>query len=324
MRTNLEALVTEESKSEFYHRANNDSSIDRKPFDANNQIIEQTWNLVYPYSMHSTERARSIFNWMNQNFTYDKSMIPEPYLSASETFSIRRGVCREFAFLYTTMARIAGFKAYHVGVFNKRGEMSHECSAIKLQGRLVLVDVAYHQFDIYHKDTKVFYDDEEAIARYMHFAPQTNTHVYYHNPFSDRKWLITQVILPWTLVTSLLLGSLYIAIHPEARRLKDDIPEYFENVVSDISQKLTFEKEVHAIEPQKIIPQVKEILNIEPKEVSDERNEALRIVRFNSMVSIIKVHYHNSFTAKKFKYPEDEFEVIQKFTAFLEDTNDLM
>src|SRR5260370_678785 len=76
--------------------------------------------------------------------------------------------CQEFSFLYVALARASGLRAYHVLVEEDcHGmELSHACAAVFIQGRSLLVDLAYSFFGAPHKRFKAL-DDVEAAAVYL-------------------------------------------------------------------------------------------------------------------------------------------------------------
>ena len=161
-----------EDEFSFRKRVNENSyrlNFHAEPFRVYSGMISKTYDLVSEYPVGNLNRALSIFNWMDSNFFYDKNT--KRYQIASKTFKTRRGMCLEFGVLYTTLARIAGIESNIVTVDqNYKGEsVDHACSSINLDGKIVLVDVAYHKFDVKHNKYKILSDEDTIFKFYFHY-----------------------------------------------------------------------------------------------------------------------------------------------------------
>ena len=66
----------------------------------------------------------------------------------------KKGICIESALLMTLMLKIAGLRSEIAIVYKDfTGErVKHACSAVWLNNRWVLLDVAYNMFDVKHKE----------------------------------------------------------------------------------------------------------------------------------------------------------------------------
>jgi len=109
--------------------------------------------------------AKNIYEWIERNVAYgSQKRNGVGYRSGQEVFKTREGVCGEMAYLYVTMARLAGLEARWVEVLvDYKGEnVYHACAAVKLNGKYILVDPAYQSFDIKHKKYRIL-SDKEAI-----------------------------------------------------------------------------------------------------------------------------------------------------------------
>ncbi len=137
--------------------------IDKKPYDANPAMVDFVWDIVG--SSCNDFRARRILDWFEDNFINVKDC---DYQSAGESFVSRRGLCVNSALLYTTMAKIAGIKA-NVALVTKRSNgrpMSHMCSAVYLDDKLVLVDPYFRVFDPVYGEFRIFNDKTARMAYY--------------------------------------------------------------------------------------------------------------------------------------------------------------
>ncbi|MBU0461171.1 MAG: transglutaminase-like domain-containing protein [Nanoarchaeota archaeon] len=110
-----------------------------------------------------TQRARSIFEWELSNVIYGSSRRNGVgYRNSVETWNDREGVCGEETFLYVALARASNLTAKFaiVDVDYKGDKVSHGCAAVYIAGRQILVDPAYHSFDINHQQISVISDAE--------------------------------------------------------------------------------------------------------------------------------------------------------------------
>ena len=143
-----------------YRISINDSSIDN-PFCLNSDIV-QTIKTVTVDISNEQDKSRKLFDWFEDNIAYGDSKRMTGYSNGIEVFLNEQGVCGEMSFLYVTMARTIGMKSNYVSVKKDyRGDdVHHACAGVNLGHRMLLVDPAYHTFDIKHKDFKVRTDLE--------------------------------------------------------------------------------------------------------------------------------------------------------------------
>ncbi|MBS3106970.1 transglutaminase domain-containing protein [Candidatus Woesearchaeota archaeon] len=127
---------------------NDDSVID--PFAISNELID----IIRRETRHCSTReakARRIFDWMQEHIDYRKRGF-RPYATSLETFRRGGGVCGEQAFLYVSMARSTGLRSGYVSVSRdyKHKKVHHGCASVDIERGRILVDPAYHTFDIKH------------------------------------------------------------------------------------------------------------------------------------------------------------------------------
>lgn len=112
-------------------------------------------------------KAKALFDWMQKNIKYGTTQRRGiGYRDSIETKVDHEGVCGEQAFLYVAMARIVGLTSNYVKVdvdFQGR-TVKHACASVLINNKLVLVDPAYHAFDIHHKKYKFMKDQDANIA----------------------------------------------------------------------------------------------------------------------------------------------------------------
>lgn len=100
------------------------------------------------------DKAKAIFAWMQAHIRYGQSRrVGVGYRDSIEVKTSGEGVCGEQAILYVSMARCVGLTVCYVSVrIDMRGNsVNHACAGVKIDDKLVLVDPAYHSFDIHHK-----------------------------------------------------------------------------------------------------------------------------------------------------------------------------
>lgn len=129
-------------------------------------LISQTASSIVKGASSSEAKARSIFNWMHGSVKYGetKRKSGAGYRTSSEVFSDREGVCGEMGILYVVMARSVGLKSnfVHVTKDNSGRNVSHACASVRINGKDILVDPAYHTFDIDHMKYEIL-PDREAV-----------------------------------------------------------------------------------------------------------------------------------------------------------------
>ncbi len=140
-----------------------------QPFQVNQQIVDAAQKIVAGKSFPE-EKARAIFDWFEKNIAYGKSARKhhkKGYRHSAEVFTDKEGVCGEMAVLYVAMARAVGLESNYVSVdVDYKGEnVCHACAAVKLVGKFILVDPAYHTFDILHRKFSIL-NDIQAIPHF--------------------------------------------------------------------------------------------------------------------------------------------------------------
>jgi len=135
-----------------------DNSIE-SPFMINSQLIRVIRSQTREFQSKES-KARTIYDWIEQNIEYGKIGRYRNYINSKEVLSYSRGICAEMAFLYIAMARSVGLKSNFVSVdidsFGKH--VSHACAAVETERGLVLVDPAYHMYDVKHKRYQIWND----------------------------------------------------------------------------------------------------------------------------------------------------------------------
>ncbi len=114
------------------------------------------------------DKAYSIYGWVEDNIDYGVLKQNNGYRNSKEVLELREGVCGEMAFLYITMTRSINLKSNYVSVnVDCLGErVRHACASVHINRRVILVDPAYHKFDIKHREYEIL-TDKEAILRYQ-------------------------------------------------------------------------------------------------------------------------------------------------------------
>lgn len=140
-------------------------------------LIASTTEKIIAGKTTAREKAEAVFDWFERNVKYDdkgkrpiKNNKKVGYRHSSETFKDRKGVCGEMAILYVVMARHAGLKTNYASVrkdcHNKL--VNHACASVKVGGRDIHADPAYHLFDAHHRKINIL-SDVEAIKHFKSF-----------------------------------------------------------------------------------------------------------------------------------------------------------
>ncbi len=176
-----------ESRQEFLERVEDTKwyhSLGRKPFDFTDDMVNTVYEITKSYDIGDRRKAVLIF-WdlherikqeltkaqcKNRDFIWNES--GNRTKSASETFEARKGMCDDVSFLYTTMAKIAGFNS-GVAFVTYGSYEDHMCSWIRDNDGLVLVDVAQRTYNAKHS-RYLLLDDDETITFF-------NTHCMNYN-----------------------------------------------------------------------------------------------------------------------------------------------
>lgn len=115
------------------------------------------------------QRANALYDWIHSNVSYGDSkrrFFQARYRTAKETLVGKEGVCGEMAYLYVASARAIGLKSNYVNVRRdfQNKTVHHACAAVYVP-QIKLVDIAYHQYDVTHKDYKIL-SDLEMLQRF--------------------------------------------------------------------------------------------------------------------------------------------------------------
>lgn len=137
------------------------------PFRITSVISEVSKKVVKGIDSNE-EKARAIFTWIDESIKYDfekcdrirKGEDSGKYRTSTDVFNDKSGVCGEMAVLNVVMLRSVGLKSSFVKVHkdHTRKEVEHACASVKLNGKDVLSDPAYHIFDIAHVKFEIVSD----------------------------------------------------------------------------------------------------------------------------------------------------------------------
>ncbi|MBS3152648.1 transglutaminase domain-containing protein [Candidatus Woesearchaeota archaeon] len=279
-----------ESKEQFYKRVYQDFdnlNLNKKPFDATQDIIENTWELVCSHPVGGIGRAHAIYGWMIQNFYYDNNI--SYYYSASETFYSKNGRCCDFSFLYTTMSRIAGVDSNFVWVDddNNGKKCNHGCSSIKIDNNLILVDVAYKEFDIRHRRFEI-YNDSKTIEHYnQHSFINNASNWSYKKNHRNRSSILSPAFLSGLTTLLIYLGTTFgSSVKYELSRYKDELSSF-----------INYEEESEI-----------------------ERNVQLEVEkRFQIMLGFLVKEFPNNILIRNAKYPDDYYLVSDTYTKYIDE-----
>ncbi|MCP9769429.1 transglutaminase domain-containing protein [Lacihabitans sp. LS3-19] len=96
------------------------------------------------------EITNRIYTWVHENITYDDVHTGDFYRTALESFRARRSICGEMSVLIMAMLKYFGIECHYlrVTVDNMGEECSHACVGIVNEGKLQMIDAAFHEFDL--------------------------------------------------------------------------------------------------------------------------------------------------------------------------------
>lgn len=86
----------------------------------------------------SLEKAKALFDWMQDYFVYDYEYAKNPVTPPrplQQVFDQRKGICSELAIAYVLLARHAGLEANYVNVFVDHNwkPVNHACAEVVLR-----------------------------------------------------------------------------------------------------------------------------------------------------------------------------------------------
>lgn len=127
------------------------------PFTANSKMYSDVLRTISSKDNART-RASKIFEWvMQDDYVHDETLS-----DAEEVYTKKQGDCGELTYQFVTGARLAGLNAdyVYVNLDDKGKTVNHACASVEINGERILVDPAYHKFDIKHQDYEVKSDSE--------------------------------------------------------------------------------------------------------------------------------------------------------------------
>ncbi len=108
------------------------------------QIIDQVQALGLS-GLADREKTQKIHDWITHNIAYDSNYADLPWLPASQIIAARRGVCKDYAVLFTALARASGIPCRIViGEVDISDSMTglHAWNEVLIEGEWVPVDVS--------------------------------------------------------------------------------------------------------------------------------------------------------------------------------------
>lgn len=118
---------------------------------------------LWAKSKHNTYRySKALFNWCLDNIQYQETHALDHYKTSRETWNSRVAICGEMSIFFNAMLKYKGIQCnyIHVDVNDKADQVNHACSGLKINDKMVLVDVAYQTFDISHQKWNVVTDED--------------------------------------------------------------------------------------------------------------------------------------------------------------------
>jgi transglutaminase-like putative cysteine protease len=156
---NLAEKIRKAKTNKFINYALLDDSVEI-PYIVNKEVKELAYSIT-ANSKNNKEKARDIYDWMDNHIQYDKNHKVK-YRNSAEVLKDMMGICGSESFLYIVLARLNGLKAQSVEVsmdFQGR-KVNHGCAVVKIGKKEIFVDPAYHSFDIHHKKYRILSDAE--------------------------------------------------------------------------------------------------------------------------------------------------------------------
>ena len=97
--------------------------------------------------------AQELFDLFRGTISYGSSKRTQGYANAKQVWRNKEGVCGEMSYLYVAAARYCGLRSSYASVTEDYSgkAVHHACAAVWIP-HLVLVDIAYSQFDVKHID----------------------------------------------------------------------------------------------------------------------------------------------------------------------------
>lgn len=149
---------------EEYQLTVSDNTV-HNPFVINSKLVTIIKSHI-PDGATQEQKARIIYDWIEGNIDYKDLRKYWGYQSSNEVIQNMAGICGEMAFLYIAMARLVNLKSNYASVnedwYGKK--VNHGCAQVDI-GRKVLVDPAYHKYDIKHKQYEIL-TDIEVVKRF--------------------------------------------------------------------------------------------------------------------------------------------------------------
>ena len=156
---NLAQKVRREKKGKKVNYALLDDSV-KVPYVVDKKV-ESLAKTITANSKSERQKAVDIFDWIDNHIQYDKSNKVK-YRNSAEVLKDMAGICGSESFLYIVLARLNGLKAQSVEVTKDYHgkKVHHGCAVVEVKNKKILVDPAYHMFDIHHKKYRILSDAE--------------------------------------------------------------------------------------------------------------------------------------------------------------------
>ncbi|MFT4311986.1 MAG: transglutaminase-like domain-containing protein [Candidatus Woesearchaeota archaeon] len=134
------------------------------PFRLNRELALRA-NIIRQKKNTQSQKSFEIYTYLEQKLRYGRTN--QTYGDSQEVWESKRGVCGEMSVLYISMARFCGIQSAYVHVTKDIDSRSvnHACAVSYVPGPL-FVDIAYHRFNISHKEYKII-TDKELFRRYQ-------------------------------------------------------------------------------------------------------------------------------------------------------------
>lgn len=138
------------------------------PFEIDAGLMSLSMRITSKYPVKKSKYL-ALLDWIEEHTAYDSTssfwgMVSRRCRTSLEVFNFREGNCAELSFLYIVMARSSSLESGFVLVNkdNNGKEVCHACATASLDS-VVLVDPAYHEFNIKHQEYKAKNDAETNI-----------------------------------------------------------------------------------------------------------------------------------------------------------------
>lgn len=106
--------------------------------------------------------AKKVFECSVDQIAYQEQHTLDHYKTAREVYNSKSGICGEQAVFFCSLLKYKGFKPnyIHVDIDAYGKAVNHAVAGIEVNGRTILIDVAYKSFDISHQRWNKVSDEE--------------------------------------------------------------------------------------------------------------------------------------------------------------------